>query len=197
MGTWGVHSFENDDAVEWAAAYREMGLPVAESTIQIALSDHSNNSLTSDLACRAIAAVEAVAFTLGRGSAEAEMAFDGGPEPDVAAAEALISECENVMAAITGGSALKELWSAVGAAEHENWQASLTELRARLNGAAVVELAEPEAEPVESAGAAPRNTELEEIRMAIVALTGELQAMRQESSENFRRLAKRIEGLDQ
>ncbi len=196
MGTWGVHSFENDDAVEWAAAYREMGLPVAQSTIQIALSDHSNNGLTAELACRAIAAVEAVAFALGRGSAEAEKGFSGGPAADVAAAEALIPECENVILAITGGSALKELWTEVGAAEHQDWQASLSDLRARLRGAAQVEQAKPEAKPGESAGAAPRNSELENIRMAIVELSAELQAMRQESAQNFRRLAKRIEGRD-
>ena len=65
MGTWGVHSFENDDAMEWAAAYRERGMPVVSGTLEVALQDFDDDKLTVDIACRALAAIEAVAMVLG------------------------------------------------------------------------------------------------------------------------------------
>lgn len=196
MGTWGVHSFENDVAQEWAAAYREMGLSVAKSTIEIALADHANNALTADLSCRAVAAVEAVACALGRGSPEAHKEFSGAPEADATLAEALISEGDALISAVTDGSELNVLWREAGAGEYENWVSSLTELRARLNGAPSAPAPEASAETVEAAVNLPTDSSLDDLRKAISELSADMQVMRKEMSDNFRRLAKRIEARD-
>ena len=191
MGTWGVHSFENDDAVEWAAAYREMGLSVAASTIRIALEDHANNRLSADIAARGIAAVEAIAHALGRGSADAKRLFDGAPAEDRAAAEALLSDANELLASVTGGSELAQLRKEADPGEYDAWLNALTELRARLNAVSA---------PAEAPKAAPATvTEaatLEDIRRAIGALAHDVEGLRQEMSENFARLSRRMEGFE-
>ena len=194
MGTWGVHSFENDDAREWSEAYREMGLAVAKSTIEVALGDHANNGLTADVACRAVAAVEAVALATGHGSQAAVEAFQGAPEADRSAAAELVPICNDVISAITAGSQLDTMWRDVSLEDHGKWVASLDELRARVNGAAAVPVAEPADQPAPVAEVAP-DVSQDDLRLAIVELSLEMQAMRQEMHDNFLRLAKRIGAL--
>ncbi len=195
MGTWGVHSFDNDDAVEWAAAYRNMGLDVAASTLSVAINDHVSDSLDAGTTCRGIAAVEAVAFALGRGSAEAKKHFEGAPDANVAAAQALVSDADQMIMCATGGSELSILWSDAGAGEKDKWVASLTELRARVNGSAASSA--DDAAPVEKATPVEIAAEdmLEGIRKAIGGLEYDIQVLRQEMNENFARLEKRVEEL--
>ncbi len=194
MGTWGVHSFENDDAKEWCQAYREMGLPVAGSTLDVALGDFSNGALSAGIAARAIAAIEAVAFALGRGSAEAHQAFQGAPEADADAAEALIEKCDSAIMAITGGSELATLWKDSDPGNHEAWIASLTDLRTRVNGAATTteSVEEPRAAPAETAADVSLQDQLIDIRNAISGLEADIEVMRQEMREGMIQLAKRI-----
>ena len=92
MDTWGVDSFENDDAKEWAQAYREMGLFVAKSTMEVALGDfQAGGGVSADVARRAIAAVEAVGFAVGRGSpAKRRRLLPAAPAADPGEAEALV-----------------------------------------------------------------------------------------------------------
>lgn len=194
MGTWGVHSFENDDAVEWAAAYCEMGLDVAASTLHVALEDHSNNRLSSGIAARAVAAVEAVAFALGRGSPEAARLFERAPAADPATAEALLSEASEALSAVAGGSELARYWKEAGADEHAGWAASLSELGARL-GRPGAELAQaPQAVRPAPAAAPPAETDIEEVLRAIDGLSVDIAALREEMVENFARLAQSIDG---
>lgn len=199
MATWGVHSFDNDDAVQWAAAYCDMGLPVAKSTLEIALSDHSNNGLTVDLACRALAACEAVAFALGRGSPESQRLLAAGPVADIAAAEALVSECTAMVAAIADGSVLKDFWVGAGTEDHKKWDASLADLRARITGgqSAAHPGASQAASESSGSGDPSIHTQLESIQAAVAALSTELEIVRLENEELFLRLAKQIEGRGQ
>ena len=189
MGTWGVHSFENDDAVEWAAAYREMGLSVAASTLRVAIEDHVNGTLTADIAARGVAAAEAVAYELGRGSAEAQRLFASAPASSRDAAEALVSTAEEFIMCATGGSELAALWKEADWDDHRAWLASLTDLRSRLQG---------EVQPAPVVAEAPASVisedMIEDLRKAIGGLSYDIQVLRQEMEENFSRLAARIEG---
>ena len=198
MGTWGVHSFENDDAMEWCQAYREMGLFVAKSTIDVALNDVENAHLGADIACRAIAAVEAVCHVLGTGTPEAAEAFQGAPEADREEAEALVSSCNHVIMAITGGSELSVLWKEAEPGQYDAWIASLTDLRTRVNGGSSdAEAAESAAErpaPVRQAADVSLQDQLVDIRNAIGGLEHDIEAMRQEMREGMIELAKRIAG---
>lgn len=195
MGTWGVHSFENDDALEWAAAYRDMGLPLAQSTIEVAIGDHVNGTLTADIAARALAAVEAVALALGRGSDAAAEALSGAPAADAGLAETLKGPADELIMCVTGGSELDGLWKDADWGEHEKWLASLTDLRARVSGAVVpaAVAAEPGAAP--SAAMVSSEDQIEGLRQAIDGLTYDIEVLRQEMAESFARLAKRVEEL--
>ncbi len=198
MSVWGVHSFENDDAVEWAAAYRDMGLSLAGSTIKIAISDHVDNKLSASIGFRAVAAVEAVALALGRGTADAAEKLAGAPEADPAAARELVPEANELIMCVTSGSELSGLWRNAGLDEHEKWLAALEELRARINGApedAAETIENPAAPPVPLERAAPASpaSESSDAQHAIAALTREVETLRQEMVENFARLARQIE----
>lgn len=203
MGISGVHSFENDDAREWCQAYREMGLPVAGSTIDVALGDFSQDNLSAGIACRAVAAVEAVAFALGRGSAEAEAAFGGAPDADPNAARALVAKCNDAIAAITGASGLAAFWKENRPADHGAWLASMHALQARLNGgdtaAPVEEVSEvraPAPAQAPETSHAPVDADLQDqladIRNAIGRIEADLEVMRQEVREGLIEIARRV-----
>lgn len=193
MATWGVHSFENDDAKEWAAAYREMGLFVAKSTMEVALGDFKNGALQADVAARAVAAVEAVAFALGRGTPDAAEAFQGAPVADATEAQGLVPLAEDTLAAVTGGSELGVIWSESGP-DHENWLASLSDLQARVTGDALATVPDPVAEAQISTleQPAPREAAPDDVHATIRKLTREVQALREEMHSGLAEIAKMI-----
>ena len=187
MEPTGAHNFDNNDAREWAEAYRQMGLGVAASTLEVALGDFESSGLTPDIGRRAIVAVEAVAFVLGRGSDEAAAAFAGAPEADVSDAQALLPDCVRLIDAISGGP------DAVP-------PAPLAELKSRLKGEAPVaahtETAQAPSARVRSEPVAvvASETDLEDIRLAIANLSSDLDALRREMSQGFARLEQMIGG---
>ena len=187
MDLSGAHNFDNSDAREWAEAYRQMGLPVAASTLEVALGDFEASGLTPDIGFRAIAAVEAVAFVLGRGSAEAKELFAGAPEADSSDAQALLPDCMRFIEAISGGP------DAVP-------PAPLAELRSRLKGETCVALEAPAAqEPQARVQSEPvavvaEETDMEDIRLAIANLSSDVDALRRDMANNFARLAQMIGG---
>ena len=191
MGTWGVHSFDNDDAVEWAGSYRSMGLSLAGSTIQVAREDIADGNLTADIATRAIAAAEAVALALGRGSDEAKRLLDGAPEADPEKARALVPACDDLVAAIGSASELGGLWKRAGGGQHDQWIAALDDLRARLSGKA--RAAAPAPASVSAPVAAGSDEPAEDLHGLVAALSGEVAALRREMAEGFEKLARRME----
>ncbi len=198
MASWGVDSFENDDAVEWAAAYRENGLAVAGSTLQVALGDAENANLRADIATRAIAAVEAVGFALGRGSADANKLFEGAPAADPAQAAALVEKCDQFLTVVAAESELNEIWKNAAPGEHEKWLAALETLRARLAGASarparVATAPSPAGEPLVEPSVVADDAELDDIRMMISSLSADIDALREEMNQNFRKLARYID----
>ena len=193
MAIRGTGSFDNDDAVEWAVAYCEMGFSLAGSTIQIALEDFSNNRLSASIAARAIAAVEAVAFTLGRGSPEAQRYFKSATPADPAGAEALIDEAKDLLSAVAKASELSTRWADVGAAEHAAWVGSLSALQDRVTGAPNP-VPEPAPSGPRAAPAAP-TPQRDDVAQAIATLSHDIEALRRDMNQNFAILARRSEEL--
>ncbi len=201
MGTWGVHSFENDDARAWAQAYREMGLFVAKSTLEVAIGDFKGGGLQADVAARAVAAVEAVAFVLGRGSKEAEAAFAGAPQANATEAEALVPLAEEALAAVTGGSGLNAYWTEAAPGDHGKWVAAIAALQARVTGEISVAAAEPSVQPRAEQGtqapASASDDAVADIREVLAELTSEVQSLRREMHEGLVELARQIGGRGQ
>jgi hypothetical protein len=195
MATWGPDSFDNDDAKEWAAAYREMGIFVAQSTMEVALGDFKTAGLRADVASRAVAAVEAVAFALGRGSAAGTEAFAGAPEANPSDAEALLPTTEEVLAAVTGGSELNTQWTEAGADEHAKWAAAIADLQARLSGVAAAPAGGAPAEASASQETVQSGADQAELLAAVEQLSNELQIVRKEMRAGMTELAKRIGAL--
>jgi hypothetical protein len=69
MGTWGIGTFDNDDALDWFEELEAEGLQVAGSAIQVVL-DLSPEYLESSVCANALAAAEVVAALRGRPSAD-------------------------------------------------------------------------------------------------------------------------------
>ena len=67
MGTWGVHSFDNDLARDWAGVFRTAGLGHVEATLRVA---EAADRLDADTATLVVAAADGVAVTLGQSTAQ-------------------------------------------------------------------------------------------------------------------------------
>ncbi len=192
MAVRGVHSFDNDDAVQWAQAYCDMGFDVASSTISIALEDFSNNRLTASIASRGIAAVEAVAFALGRGSPEAQRYFKTAPAADPAQADLVVEGASDLLNAVKTASELATFWKDAGADQHAAWTRSIDALQTRLSGTPPAKIAEvvPSAAPAIEQPSPSDASVIEAVR----ALSADVEALRKEMHENFARLAKWMDG---
>ena len=179
MTTLAADTFSNDSAVEWAAAYREMGLGVAASTLDVALGDLQNGDLSEDIAARGLAAAEAVAFALGRGSDRAAEVFAGAPEADQGAAEALVENATRLIEAMAGGSDLP---------------AGLAALADRLHRPAMESASTPDIDatperPRPAVAPTPHDAPGE-----LQAIRDDIEALRKQMNRNFARLAQMIEG---
>lgn len=189
MDTWGVDSFENDDAKAWAQAYREMGLFVAKSTMEVALGDfQAGGGVSADVARRAIAAVEAVGHAVGRGSPAAAEAFADAPAADPSEAEALVPMTEDVLGAIRNGSELATIWGETP--QNGDWLAVLDALGARVAGAP-----QPVSQP-EAAAPVPevavKDMGSDDLRAMVVQLSSDLQTLREEMHDGMNGLARMI-----
>lgn len=196
----GVHSFDNDDAVQWAQAYCEMGFDVASSTIRIALEDFSNNRLSASIAARGVAAVEALAFALGRGSPDAQRYFKSAPPADPEAAAELVDEAGELLGAIAKASELSTYWAEAGPAEHAEWVKSIEGLKSRVLGSARAPEPAPAAASVAPV-AAPSPTSAAEVEdidalaEAILMLSRDIEGLRAEMNDGFARIERRLAGL--
>ena len=193
MNTWGVHSFENDCAVDWAAGFKSEGLPIAVDTMRFVASQQANGLMDADQAARGVAAVEAVAYTLDRGSKEANDALKGAPKVPLPDPGALLEECGRLLNAIAAeGSPLRTHWETTAAADLDEWLASIQDLRGRLAGnVAAAPVLEPQ--PITAAPEPAPNAD--ELRLAIDGLQFEIETLREEMNDQFDRLSKKLEAL--
>jgi Domain of unknown function (DUF4259) len=131
MGTWGVGTFENDEASDWVYELeKSRDLSVLRSTID-ALRD-ATGYLEAPTCVNALAAAEVVAALVGKPASDlpenvtswvksnAKLDAKELRAPAVAAIDKILADSE-----------LKELWGESG--EAENWEATVRDLRGRLS----------------------------------------------------------------
>lgn len=131
MGAWGVGSFENDDALDWAADLVESDDSdvIAEAFAPL-LADEGAYLEASECSI-GLAAAEVVAALTARPSGDLpdEVKEWAGARLGTASPD-LVSNARQVLAAITMGSELKELWEESD--DYAAWKECVADLSRRL-----------------------------------------------------------------
>ena len=134
MGAWGVNTFDNDTACDWAYDLeKEKDLALVRKAIAGAL-DVGEEYLESDEACEALAACEVVARLKGNWGVrnaytetiDKWVETHPGTPPDDLIANA-IAAIDRILSA---QSELLELWDEDG--ENKEWHEAMNDLRARV-----------------------------------------------------------------
>lgn len=130
MGTWGLTSFENDDALDWVIELENAAdTTILRDTLSFVNQSEDDYLDTSD-SCFALAAAEVVAALGGKPSPNLPnevakwVAGRGEPEP------ALLSHAKKAVKAVLEDSELKDLWEETD--EHEDWVRDVEGLLERL-----------------------------------------------------------------
>ena len=161
MGAWGASSFENDDALDWAASVASPDDVRAPFERLKRESDAAGSAqafeVEVDFASELIAAAETVAMLLGRKVAgfprDLAERLAGAGEPD----KLLYHQARHAVCHVLRRSELAELWAEATDENGENeWQAEITRLLDRLNPD--VEYVPWEAEEIEAKVGAPIGT---------------------------------------
>lgn len=134
MGAWGVDSFDNDTACDWA-----YGLEAAHDLTLVTKALHAAVSsgaepLEADCACEALAACEVVARLKGQWGARNAYTeiIDAwvGAHPSAATSDVVSAATAAIDRVLSPPSELVDLWNDSG--EFEEWQAAVAGLRARV-----------------------------------------------------------------
>lgn len=135
MGTWGPHSFDNDAAADWLAAFRETGAEAAVRALEAVMGDGGEDA---DVAAEALAASEVVAIVLGQPRPGEAPAMLEAVEPHAAALRATDGLADlarqAVGAALNPTGELYELW-VEDAEAGGTWMQSVGDLLLRLEAA--------------------------------------------------------------
>lgn len=129
MGTWGVGSFENDDAADWVWELAEADAALLSSVLSQVL--QNTGYLEAPDCAMAVAAAEVVAALHNRPAANlpeevAEFVRRVGAAPN----PELVSAARAAMARIRSSSELQELWKL---SDHNaEWLQSIADLESRL-----------------------------------------------------------------
>lgn len=131
MGAWGLGSFENDTALDWAGDLMETrGLSVLKKALDIA----PGQSLDADEGSEAIAAAEIVAALIGRGRANDDLPEEVAawlPTLQSLDAQSLRGMAVQALdAVLSQDSELRELWAETE--DFEAWKGDVEALRALL-----------------------------------------------------------------
>ena len=138
MGAWGSGSFENDTAMDWAAAVASVDdVRKPFDRLKTETDAHAGEGeldVDSDFACELLAAAETVAMLLGRRTpdfpADLAQRLAGAGEPD----SLLFHQARNAVLHVMRHSELAELWAEASEDGAPNdWLAELTRLIDRLN----------------------------------------------------------------
>ena len=130
MGAFGAGVFDNDDALDWLEELLQSGGP---GLIMGALDDAlAADYLETPEASAALVAAEVLAARNLRPSAALPAELRGWTErADIVLTEQLLARAQTAVARVASDSELAELWAESDAAEE--WQASLADLRERLD----------------------------------------------------------------
>jgi Domain of unknown function (DUF4259) len=128
MGTWDYHTFDNDDAADFAEAFR---LNPSEASLYevLATAAEADDYLEADEASQALAAAEIVAAILGHPAADflpGLLLAVNGMEIDDDLADLAVDAVE----AVLRSSELQEQWAE--SADYARWQALQQDLLTRL-----------------------------------------------------------------
>ncbi len=134
MGTWGVDSFGNDDAADWAWTLDDSSdLAIVEATLASA-DLGAEDYLDASVASTAIAAAEAVARLRGAGGEQSpysESVDNWVKRVGKPPAASVVERAIRILDRIVGPhSELRELWEQSD--DFGVWTAAIQELRARL-----------------------------------------------------------------
>lgn len=140
MGAFGPGSFENDDALDFAAELEASGAAALSEVLERAVG--GDGVRDAGLGAAALAAAEVVAALAGRPSGElpdevklwvADAGAGAGAGLAAGGVEKLLGLARRALAVVTGGDAeLARLWAAAKPAELAGWQASVADLGRRL-----------------------------------------------------------------
>ncbi|MFO0836482.1 MAG: DUF4259 domain-containing protein [Phycisphaerales bacterium] len=137
MGAWGIDTFDNDMACDWAASledYEDLSLVI--SALQAAI-DESEDYLDAEVASAALAACEVIARLHGRFGAQ--NAYSEAVDTWVRAHpmvpdDSIVALANEAIDAVLGKhSELRELWEE-GDGDSAAWKASVESLRKRVAG---------------------------------------------------------------
>ena len=187
MGSWGPHSLNNDTALDWLSEYRSRGVDAAREAMEFVLeTDDDIDAVDGE---RALAAVEVLAVTLGLAREGAEP-IDGLPQVDKETAKELAGQGAYVIMRLTGESSeVAQLWKDAGPDEYDEWIASLTDLRSRIDVGAQGDTTKAK---IEISG--DEQPSLEDLERAIAGLSADLQMLRVEVSEGLKQIRRDIKG---
>jgi len=133
MGAWGLDTFENDVACDWAYDLEETGMKLVETSLAAVLS-RGSEIVDADVACEGLAACDVVARLRGKfGQRDAytediDAWVDATGEPP--SAKLLASAVAALDRIIGPDSELPELWEEAG--QVDDWRMAVAALRARL-----------------------------------------------------------------
>jgi hypothetical protein len=133
MGAWGVRTFDNDSANDWACELEGVeDLRLVDSTFR-ELEELGDEYIDRDVACVALAACEVIARlrkNFGYRDASTEKVDEWVAAHPIPVPPELIVRAQGVIARILGeDSELRELWDDAGA---NAWEAAVADLRSRL-----------------------------------------------------------------
>ncbi|NSX56605.1 DUF4259 domain-containing protein [Parasulfitobacter algicola] len=136
MGTWGIHSFDNDDAADLLAALEEADHPSdrVEAIREVFGAAFGTEYIDADIGATAVAGAEVIAAALGQ-----PRTGDQADPFGLAASVKFYDDSLGMALAVLGqvrtdASELVELWD--DSDEADDWRASLADLEARLRQAA-------------------------------------------------------------
>ena len=129
MGTWGLGSFENDNAADWVWELEEsQDFGVVHEALAAVLA--GDEGLVAPSCEEAIAAAEVVAACLGRPVADLPEEVEAWVRDHRAVPEGMLDLATRAVARIEAESELRDLWKET---EHwDSWRAVMQNLVARL-----------------------------------------------------------------
>lgn len=129
MGTWGLGSFENDVAQDWAADLLDIGeelIPEAFDRVK----EFQDDYLEAELCSFALAAAEVVAALNGKPGSDLPQEISDWVQGRPAPTAELLASARNAVSAITRDSELRENFTDSG--ELEEWEPRIADLSRRL-----------------------------------------------------------------
>ena len=132
MGAWSHNSFDNDDALDWAADLKDSKGTEALVDALESVTGNAEDYIEAPESSIAIAAAEVVAAMNGKGAGSLPPEVNEWLKGQSVAGPALTAKARSAVDAVLSNSELKELWE-----ENEDdfprWTALLNDLKSRLS----------------------------------------------------------------